>query len=247
MKIVLDAGHGPETPGKRTSDGSMKEYHFNNVVAKYVREELLQYEAVEILFTHDDSRDVPLFERTKKSNNWGANAFISIHANAYGNGGWNSANGIETYTYTNSSRESVALAKFVHEELIRATIRTDRGLKKANFQVLRVTKMPAILVECGFMTNKEEAELLKSDSYRKLCASAIVKGLVSMYGLKKKDVPKGNENPVEVADKFAAEARKWVMETKTPEGQSISDGAGPRDPITRQEVWTMLYRMGKLK
>lgn len=64
-------------------------------------------------------------------------------------------------------------------------------MKTANFQVLRETKMPSILVECGFMTNREEAGLLKSDSYRRQCAAAIVAGTAEVYGLKLK--PGGGE------------------------------------------------------
>src|SRR5690606_10532549 len=78
------------------------------------------------------------------------------------------------------------LAEAVHRQLIRATGRPDRGVKSANFHVLRETRMTAILVECGFMTNREECELLKSDAYRRKCAEAIVAGIVEVYGLRKK-------------------------------------------------------------
>ena len=186
MRIVIDAGHGPETPGKRSPDGSLREYQFNSAVARYVEEALLHYEGVEILFTHDDNRDVPLKERTDRANACNADLFVSIHANAAGDGGWNSAQGIETYVYTTRPPAAVTLANAVQRNLIRMTGRPDRGVKSANFHVLRETKMPAILVECGFMTNREECELLKSDAYRRKCAEAIVAGIVETYGLKRK-------------------------------------------------------------
>src|SRR5690606_6685155 len=186
MRIVIDAGHGPETPGKRSPDGSLREYHFNSVVARYVADELLHgYEGVEILMTHDDSRDVPLKERTDRANAWKADLFVSIHANAAGDG-WSTAQGIETYVYTSRPEPAVALANAVQRNLIRLTGRPDRGVKSANFHVLRETRMTAILVECGFMTNREECELLKSDAYRRKCAEAIVAGIVEVYGLRKK-------------------------------------------------------------
>jgi len=118
--------------------------------------------------------------------------------------------------------------------LVKATKRNDRGIKTANFAVLRETSMPAILVECGFMTNKEEAALLKSDAYRQTCASAIVRGLANMYGLKKKEVVKVAKD--ENVSTWAVDAQKWVKE------QGISDGNDPKSSVTREQLWTMLYR-----
>ena len=245
MKIVLDAGHGPNTPGKRSPDDSLREYHFNSAVAYYTREELLNYENVEVLFVHDGNRDVPLSERTSKANNWGARTYISIHANAAGNGDWNAANGIETFTHPNASRESVTLAKLVQDELIKATKRRDRGIKTANFQVLREAKMPAILIEAGFMTNKEEAELLKSDHYRKLCASAIVKALVFMYGLKKKEVKQVTGPFKDVPkDHWASAAIEKVKAAGLMQG--FPDGTfKPNEPMTRAQMATVIANMLK--
>src|SRR5690606_28846364 len=110
MKIVIDAGHGPETPGKRSPDGSLREYQFNSAVARYVIDELKEYENVKLLSTHRDDRDVPLKERTDTANAWGAELFVSIHANAAGDGGWNSAQGIETFVYETRPPAAVALA-----------------------------------------------------------------------------------------------------------------------------------------
>jgi N-acetylmuramoyl-L-alanine amidase len=235
MRIVIDAGHGPETPGKRSPDGSLREYQFNSAVARYVADALLHgYEGVDIMLTHDDSRDVPLKERTDRANTWKADLFVSIHANAYGDGGWNSAQGIETYVYETRPPAAVALANAVQRQLIRATGRPDRGVKSANFHVLRETKMTAILVECGFMTNREECELLKSDAYRRKCAEAIVAGIVETYGLKPKQTVQTPPSDDWRAE-FAA-AREWAVE------QGITDGSRPLDPVTRGEVWVMLYR-----
>lgn len=233
MRIVIDAGHSFSTPGKRSPDGSLREYHFNAPTARYVADELLHgYEGVEILMTHDDSRDVPLKERTDRANTWKADLFVSIHANATGEG-WSSAQGIETYVYTTRPAAALKLAEAVHRNLIRATGRPDRGVKSADFHVLRETKMTAILVECGFMTNKQECELLKSDDYRRKCAAAIVQGIVETYGLRKKPVqPKLDD----VSD-WAREARDWAV------AKGITDGSRPKDTVTREEVWTMLWRM----
>ncbi|QFT90700.1 Sporulation-specific N-acetylmuramoyl-L-alanine amidase [Bacillus sp. THAF10] len=189
MKIVLDAGHGYQTPGKRTPDG-MKEYEFNRVVATYAREELLQFPDVDVMFTHSDKLDVPLQQRTSRANQSQVDAFVSIHANAFGNGGWNSAHGIETYTPLVESPNSNKLAALVHQKLIKKTGRKDRGIKSADFHVLRETKMASILCECGFMTNMEEAQLLKTDRYRKICGVAIAEGVAEYFQLKREHIPK---------------------------------------------------------
>ncbi|MBU5444332.1 N-acetylmuramoyl-L-alanine amidase [Paenibacillus sp. MSJ-34] len=200
MKIVLDAGHGPETPGKRAPDGSLREYQFNAAVARYTSELLAQYEGVETMFTFEDSRDVPLKERTNSANAWKADLFVSIHANAFGSGGWNDARGIETYVYTTKPAASVALANEVHRQLVKQTGLYDRGVKTANFHVLRESNMPAILVECGFMTNRQEAELLKSDAFRRHCANAIADGIVARYSLQRKSGTKPDTKPSPDAD-----------------------------------------------
>ncbi|UTI42090.1 N-acetylmuramoyl-L-alanine amidase [Niallia sp. RD1] len=198
MKIMLDAGHGYNTAGKRTVDGTMREWEFNSKVAHYVNEALKGYENVSTKYAHDTTgkTDVSLTTRTNNANSWKADVYVSIHANANGNGKWDSASGIETYVYTSKPKEALALANKVQDELVKVTSRKNRGVKTADFHVLRETHMTAILCECGFMTNKEEAALLKSDSYRKKVANAIVSGLAKQYGLKKKTVTKMEDKAV---------------------------------------------------
>lgn len=182
MKIVIDAGHGYQTPGKRSPDG-MREYEFNRVVANYSKKMLEDYEEVEVFFTHSDDRDVPLKERTIRANQLNADIFVSIHANALGAGGWNNGNGIGTFVYISKPSEACDVAKVIQNRLVDMTGRKNRGVKTADFQVLRDTKMSSILCECGFMTDRKEAALLKTDLYRKTCAEAIVIGLVDYYKL----------------------------------------------------------------
>lgn len=171
MKIMLDAGHGPNTSGKRTPDGKMKEFEFNEAVAQFVKKELTAFGVI-VMNSHDRERDVPLKERTTLANKMGVDALISIHANAFGTT-WNNASGIETFTYTKPSDQSIILATLIQNSLCSITGRSSRGVKKADFAVVRDTRMPAVLVECGFMTNKYEAILLQSTEYRMRCAKAI--------------------------------------------------------------------------
>ncbi|MGN1387373.1 MAG: N-acetylmuramoyl-L-alanine amidase [Bacillus sp. (in: firmicutes)] len=186
MKIVLDAGHGYETAGKRSPDG-IREYEINRAIAIYTRDVLTAYQNVSVFFTHSDKRDVPLQARTDQANSLKADCFISIHANAYGHGKtWNSANGIETFIHPNANRDAATLADSVQKQLCISTGLRNRGVKQANFHVLRETKMTSILVECGFMTNEEEMKLLKTETFRRACAEAIVKGITETYQLQEK-------------------------------------------------------------
>ena len=239
MKIVVNAGHGPDTPGKRSPDGSLREYQFNAPVARRIGALLLQYEGVEILHPFDDSRDVPLQERTDRANSWGANLYVSIHANAAGDGAsWHSAEGIETFVHDSRPRAAEALAIAIQRKIIAATGRADRGVKSQNFHELRETKCTAVLVECGFMTHKQECELLKSDAYREKCAQAIASAIAETYGLRKRPEPAPAANDV---SPWAREARDWAV------AAGITDGSRPKDTVTREEVWTMLHRMrGKI-
>ena len=182
MKIVIDAGHGYNTPGKQSPDG-MKEYEFNRETAAFTKQYLEKTEDFTVHFVHEDGRDVPLSERIRKAHALGADLYISIHANAAGTGDWHEANGIETYVYSGRPKESLSLAEMVQHDLAKATQLKSRGVKTANFQVLRETKCPAILIECGFMTNQEEAALLKTKAYRKTCGESIAKSILTHYKL----------------------------------------------------------------
>ncbi|WP_121611055.1 N-acetylmuramoyl-L-alanine amidase [Mesobacillus foraminis] len=196
MKIMLDAGHGYSTPGKRSPDG-MREYEFTRSVANHARSLLNNYRDVTVYFAHSDQEDVPLQERTNKANSLKVDAYVSIHANAFGGGGWTSAKGIETFVYLTRPRGSNQLAQKIQRNLIVSTGLEDRGVKTADFHVLRETNMDAVLIEAGFMTNREEIKLLRSDAYRKAVAEAIVNALADQYNLNRK--PSKPAQPVKPA------------------------------------------------
>jgi N-acetylmuramoyl-L-alanine amidase len=184
MKIFIDAGHGKDTLGKRAPDDSMREFEFNSAVCNYIKEYFKLYPDVDVMFSHSFTTDVRLQDRTNYANKEKADLFVSIHANAFGEG-WNDVRGIESFVYTSKPPDALKLASYIQNELIRETGQTNRGVKTANFHVLRETNMTAILIECGFMTNKEDLLLLKSDAYRQKCALAIVNAIASNYKLEK--------------------------------------------------------------
>lgn len=171
MKIIVDAGHGPDTPGKRSPDGRLREFHFNSAVAEEVKKRLL-LDGHTVIFSHHPDSDVSLSERIRLANRLHVDLFLSIHANAAGTS-FNEAQGIETFIHPNASALSKKTADTLQQALIQSLKRKDRGVKRADFAVLRDTRMPAVLIECGFMTNREELALLQSDAYRKRCAGAI--------------------------------------------------------------------------
>ncbi|WP_313804424.1 N-acetylmuramoyl-L-alanine amidase [Cytobacillus sp.] len=185
MKIMLDAGHGYTTAGKRTPDG-MQEYEFNRATANYAKSLLENYQNVAVYFAHSDKQDIPLKVRTNQANQLQVDCYISIHANAHGSD-WNDANGIESYVHPVRPKKTTELAQHIHRNLIISTGLKDRGIKEADFHVLRETTMSAVLVECGFMTNRKEAKLLRTDTFQKTCAKAIVKGVADHFHLKMKE------------------------------------------------------------
>lgn len=194
VKIMLDPGHDINTPGKRAIDGSMREFEFNKATALHVANILSQYNGVEVFLSHDlnDGIDTSLDARANLANRLQVNCVVSIHANA----GATSARGIETYIYLNTPTSTDNLARMIHDHTINITGMANRGVKRADFAILRETNMDALLIECGFMTNNDDLALLKSDEYRRKCAQGIVNGLVQFYGLIKKAEPIGTSPSV---------------------------------------------------
>jgi|GEM_PF-105117 len=197
--IALDDGHGMTTAGKRTplfSDKTyMPENDFNRAVVDKLGQHLKRC-GFEVLYVAPGDDDIPLRTRTNLANNVTPNGFnrmadiyISVHANALG-GIWNSrAKGIETF-YHAGSKEGKRLAEIIQKHMLRGTKMVDRGLKTGNLHVTRETKMPAVLVECGFMDNPEEAELLKTDWYRAECAEELARGVCEYFGIEFSPVSK---------------------------------------------------------
>jgi N-acetylmuramoyl-L-alanine amidase len=207
FKLSLSAGHGISTPGKRTPDG-MHEWEFNSAVVSKMMELFSHYKDTAVLRLDDPTGkvDIPLQDRANRSNGWGANYHLDVHANAFG-ATWSDAHGIETFSYKLSGI-SFEIGKKLQDALIAATGLTNRGVKDASengagYYMICKTKAPANLCECGFMTNQAEAVLLKSDAYRSKVANALVGAIADHFKLVKvvpvvkptppKEVPKADE------------------------------------------------------
>lgn len=196
IKICLDAGHGKDTSGKRSPDNSLLEYKFNRQMAKIIKEKLEEYkDELEIITTQDleSNYDLSLSGRAQVANKEKADYFISIHANGFyfkdENGKYieefNSVKGFETHIISKGGKAE-QLSKQINYS-VKNNIPTivDRGTFVSNFSVLRNTNMPAILIECGFYTNKDECKLLSSEDYKKLLGASIVNGILNHLRIKK--------------------------------------------------------------
>lgn len=183
--IALCDGHGMETAGKRTPhfpDGSfMRENEFNRAVVALL-DKHLQRCGFKTLLVAPTDLDTPLSTRIALANKAKADLYVSVHANAAGTGGWHSARGIESFHFPGSVNGKRA-AEIIHRHLIGGTVLPNRGVKSADFHVLRETTMPAVLVECAFMTNVEDAKLLLSDAYRAECAEELARGVCGYFGV----------------------------------------------------------------
>lgn len=192
VKICFDAGHGISTPGKRTPTGE-REWTFNDKVVRAAMFKLTEYENVQLLRTDDESGkvDAPLATRTNQANNWKADIFVSVHHNALGTS-WGSHEGAETFVFIPVSKnpKSKKLADCVHPRIVKAMQTKDRGIKDANFAVLRDSNMPAILTEGGFMDSRTDIQKMRNDKFLKAQGEAIALGIVEYFGLQAKSLPK---------------------------------------------------------
>lgn len=189
MKLYLDPGHGGSDNG--SSGNGLKEKDINLDIALQIRSILnSDYEKVEVRMSRTNDSTVSLSQRTNEANNWGADYFLSIHCNAF-NG---AAQGYEDYIHSSLSNSSKT-AKYrdiLHAEIVKVNQLRDRGKKKANFHVLRESKMPALLTENGFIDNDHDANLMKEASWRRKVAQGHVNGLEKAFGLQRK-TDDGNE------------------------------------------------------
>ena len=189
--ILLDNGHGANTPGKRSPDGKFREYLYARETAQDVRRELVKM-GIDCELLVRESLDVPLSERVKRVNEYckkyGAKnvALVSIHVNAAGDGSrWMDGTGFEVWT-SNGKTKSDELAQMwidaANEHHESKKIRTDYADgdadKEAQYAVLAKTKCAAIITENGFMDNKDDVEYLLSPEGKRAVVMTHVDAIV---------------------------------------------------------------------
>lgn len=173
--VILDNGHGSDTPGKCSPDKRLYEWSWNRDIVSRISAKLNELNIPnEILVTEDF--DVSLNERVKRANKMSLMAkkqglepiLISIHINASGNSGWKSANGWSVWVSNNASIKSREFAQILYTEAEELGLKGNRSTPKerywtANFYILKNTNCPAVLTENMFQDNKDDVEFLLSE------------------------------------------------------------------------------------
>lgn len=191
MKILIDNGHGIDTPGKRSPDGRLLEYRYTREIAQAVCAKLasLGYDAERIV---PEQEDVSLDGRCRRvydiCRQYGVNnvLLVSIHCNAAGDGDkWLDARGWEVYTTpgtTNADRLASCLYEAAQKHLPNVKMRTDfsdcDADKEARFYILKNTKCPAVLTENLFQDNRADVEFLLSPEGRQAIVDLHVDGII---------------------------------------------------------------------
>ncbi len=190
MKILIDNGHGQNTPGKRSPDMTFYEWKFNRKIAIPLVEELKKrgYDAERIVT--EDALDVTLSERVRRVNAWCNKLgrknviLVSVHANAAGNGGWYNARGFSVFCAKVASDASHRLAQSLYDAAEARGLKGNRSVPKdryweANFTIIARTNCPAVLTENLFYDNKEDLAILKSEEGKKKIVDLHVEGIIN--------------------------------------------------------------------
>ena len=190
---------------------------------------LLSAQGADVLYSRTGDVFVDLPERAAMANRLGAHVFVSIHINSATN---TAARGIETYSYPGSA-PGERLARSIQNAIVQAKVfGHNRGIKTANFAVLRETAMPAALVELGFIVNAQDAKLLGERQAD--IAQAIAKGIMGYLGVQPKaPAPKSAPPKTKTESDLAWE---WAK------AKGLLDGTRPKDPILREDFAVVLKR-----
>jgi N-acetylmuramoyl-L-alanine amidase len=227
--VVLDAGHGGYDKGQMSRYGAEKDFALD--VARKLRP-LLQAKGLRVIMTREGDYFVPLEVRAKIANSARNSIFVSIHFNATNDDP--NATGFEIFSFTprgapstsdanvnarsfnaqpgsSVDAQSMALSACIYHSVLGQLREYDRGIKRARFAVLRLTKVPAVLIECGFLTERGESKLISNKDWRAKLAGAIGIGIESYQALPVKKQP-----PMLVAD-YRRQAKSAPVDPGIPE------------------------------
>ncbi|QAT61004.1 N-acetylmuramoyl-L-alanine amidase [Acidilutibacter cellobiosedens] len=183
--IVVDPGHGGKDPGTIGFSGNY-EKEVNLEISKKLKKKL-KSNGYKVILTRDSDEYVDNLLRAKTANKKRARVFISIHCNSMENN--SSVDGVQVLYYPN--RESTIgdlnnneLAQIMMNSMVNGTGAKDKGIiERKNLIVLNQTKMPAIIIECGFLSNKNEEKLLLTEDYQNKIVDSIIDGLEEYLSL----------------------------------------------------------------
>lgn len=168
--VILDPGHGGHDRG--ASIGYVFEKHLALDTARRVSE-LLQGQGLKVVMTRSDDTFIPLPGRSAIGNRYNNAIFVSVHYNDSKSGG----SGLESYYHFPGS---YSLAAYIEAYLVQRTKLPNRGVKHANFHVIRATtRNPAVLIECGFVSNSTERSRMMTGEFRARIAEGIAQGIIA--------------------------------------------------------------------
>ena len=173
--VVIDAGHGGKDNGAyRRSGGAEKVATLD--VAKRLQKKLRESQFKTVM-TRSSDVFIPLDERVAIENSQKNAIFVSIHFN---DSRRKAIHGFETYYHSPNSAE---LARRIQSKITTISRGSDRGVRTANFRVIRLATYPAVLVECGFLSNRADGREAQDSDYRDLLADKIAEAIVELrYG-----------------------------------------------------------------
>lgn len=183
--VIIDNGHGRETPGKRSPDGRLLEWRWTRETAKLLRTELEKRGIKATLLVPEDT-DVPLATRVARANAihklCSDSILVSIHVNAAPGKGWSDASGFSAWICDNASKRSERLASLLQSLAKEMGLGGNRwvppeGFFRSNFYIVKRTNMPAVLTENLFQTNQKEVDYLLSDEGKKRLVALHVKAI----------------------------------------------------------------------
>lgn len=190
MKILIDNGHGVNTPGKCSPDKSLREYAWTREIASRIAAELQSrgYDAQRIV---TEQTDISLTERVHRVNNickqYGTKncVLVSVHINAAGaDGKWHDASGWSCWVAPNASTNSKTLAQLLYAEAVKHRLQGNRSVSRerywvGNFTIIKRTNCPAVLTENLFQDNKNEVAYLLSEDGKKHITQLHVDGIIN--------------------------------------------------------------------
>ena len=245
--VVLDAGHGNQSNNK-SPDGTYSEAEFALDIAKRMKA-VLERHGVVVTMTRT-GKDCPtgrgdendLAYRCKIANAIkGLDLFVSLHSNAAGSAGWNTASGWNIYTSSAGAAagRNIAANKIISRVKAAGVNVRGAGLVHNMLYVLKHTTAPAVLIEHGFHTNKDDVELLKDGVYREKLATAQCKGILDYLGIAWKE-DTSTETPEDAASPWAKGS--WEKAVK----KGLFDGTSPQGALTREMAAVLLERLNLL-
>lgn len=172
LKIIIDPGHGGKDPG--AVSGGVLESAVALNVAKKIRS-FLEAQGCSVLLTRWNDDFIELRDRAYMANDWDTDLFISVHCNSSTRA---DATGMEVYHHTHASEAAKHAARVIYDKLLSVSGLRGRGIKADNFAVLRETKMPAVLIELGFISNPDDRAKLTDSAWQDEAARAIADGII---------------------------------------------------------------------